>query len=108
MPDIICISDEAHRTQTNVTGKNKRTKDEIKKKYGFARYLHDSLPNATYVGFTGTPIDATLEVFGKVVDAYTMMEMLMYVNRVLPVLGRGRRITRKNFCPDHALLVQFG
>lgn len=35
-------------------------------------YSHDSLPNATYVGFTGTPIDATLEVFGKVVDAYTM------------------------------------
>ena len=72
--NIICISDEAHRTQTNVTGKNKRAKDEIKKKYGFARYLHDSLPNATYVGFTGTPIDATLEVFGKVVDAYTMSE----------------------------------
>lgn len=40
------------------------------------------------------------------VDAYTMMEMLMYVNRVLPVLGRGRRITRKNFYPDHALVAQ--
>ena len=72
--NIICISDEAHRTQTNVQGKSKRTKDEIKKTYGFAKYLHDSLPNATYVGFTGTPIDATLEVFGKVVDAYTMSE----------------------------------
>ncbi len=35
-------------------------------------YSHDSSHNATYVGFTGTPIDATLEVFGKVVDAYTM------------------------------------
>ena len=42
--------------------------------YGFAKYLHDSLPNATFVGFTGTPIDATLDVFGKVVDAYTMTE----------------------------------
>ena len=40
------------------------------------------------------------------VDAYTMMEMLMYVNRALPMLGRGRRITRKNFCPDHALVAQ--
>ncbi|MFZ1704191.1 MAG: type I restriction enzyme endonuclease domain-containing protein, partial [Saprospiraceae bacterium] len=39
-----------------------------------AKYLHDSLPNATFVGFTGTPIDATLDVFGKVVDAYTMTE----------------------------------
>lgn len=36
--------------------------------------MHDSLPNATYVGFTGTPIDATLDVFGNVVDAYTMKE----------------------------------
>ncbi|MCP4945632.1 MAG: type I restriction endonuclease subunit R, partial [Planctomycetaceae bacterium] len=48
--------------------------DGVKRTYGFARYLHDSLPNATYVGFTGTPIDATLDVFGKVVDAYTMTE----------------------------------
>ena len=46
----------------------------MKKTYGFAKYLHDSLPNATFVGFTGTPIDATLDVFGKVVDAYTMTE----------------------------------
>lgn len=36
--------------------------------------MHDSLPNATFVGFTGTPIDATLDVFGNVVDSYTMTE----------------------------------
>ena len=72
--NIICISDEAHRSQVNVVGNTKRTKTEVKKTYGFAKYLHDSLPNATYVGFTGTPIDATLEVFGKVVEAYTMSE----------------------------------
>ena len=46
----------------------------VRKTYGFAKYLHDSLPNATYVGFTGTPIDATLDVFGQVVDSYTMTE----------------------------------
>lgn len=46
----------------------------VTKSYGFAKYLHDSLPNATYVGFTGTPIDKTLEVFGDVVDQYTMFE----------------------------------
>jgi len=46
----------------------------VERRYGFAKYLHDSLPNATYVGFTGTPIDATLDVFGEVVDAYTMKE----------------------------------
>ncbi|WP_152184550.1 type I restriction endonuclease subunit R [Sulfurimonas indica] len=72
--NIICISDEAHRSQINLDQKVKITKDGVKKSYGFAKYLHDSLPNATYVGFTGTPIDATLDVFGDVVDSYTMTE----------------------------------
>jgi type I restriction enzyme R subunit len=72
--NIICISDEAHRSQTNLDQKVKVTAEGVSKSYGFAKYLHDSLPNATYVGFTGTPIDATLDVFGRVVDAYTMTE----------------------------------
>lgn len=72
--NIICISDEAHRSQTNLDQKVKITSKGVKKTFGFARYLHDSLPNATFVGFTGTPIDATLDVFGKVVDRYTMAE----------------------------------
>jgi len=72
--NVICISDEAHRSQVNLDQKVKVTEKGVTKTYGFAKYLHDSLPNATYVGFTGTPIDATLDVFGKVVDAYTMTE----------------------------------
>ena len=72
--NVICISDEAHRSQTNLDQKIRITKEGVKRTYGFAKYLHDSLPNATYVGFTGTPIDATLDVFGEVVDAYTMTE----------------------------------
>lgn len=72
--NVICISDEAHRSQVNLDQKIKVTEEGVKKTFGFAKYLHDSLPNATYVGFTGTPIDATLDVFGKVVDAYTMTE----------------------------------
>jgi len=72
--NIICISDEAHRSQINLDQKVKVTDKGVKKTYGFAKYLHDSLPNATYVGFTGTPIDATLDVFGDVVDSYTMTE----------------------------------
>jgi len=72
--NVICISDEAHRSQTNLDQKIRVTSEGVKKTYGFAKYLHDSLPNATYVGFTGTPIDATLDVFGKVIDAYTMTE----------------------------------
>lgn len=72
--NVICISDEAHRSQINLDQKVRVTEKGVTKSFGFAKYLHDSLPNATFVGFTGTPIDATLDVFGKVVDSYTMTE----------------------------------
>jgi len=72
--NVICISDEAHRSQVNLDQKVRVTEKGVTKTYGFAKYLHDSLPNATYVGFTGTPVDATLDVFGQVVDVYTMTE----------------------------------
>ena len=72
--NIICISDEAHRSQTNTEKTYKITDEQVKVKYGFAKYLHDSLPNATYVGFTGTPIDATMDVFGDIIDSYTMKD----------------------------------
>jgi len=75
--NIICISDEAHRSQVNLDLKVRIDDDGVKKSYGFAKYLHDSLPNATYVGFTGTPIDKTLDVFGPVVDSYTMFESVV-------------------------------
>lgn len=91
--NVICMSDEAHRTQNNL-GAKMRINDGSKRKddnetnlpaekdekigakvtYGFATYLRNALPNATYVGFTGTPIDETVHVFGKVVDQYTMKE----------------------------------
>ena len=76
--NIICISDEAHRTQTNKEAKYVKSQKDggIKKTYGFAKYLRDSFPNATYVGFTGTPVDATLRVFGDVVVQYTMKQAL--------------------------------
>ena len=72
--NVICISDEAHRSQINLDQKVTVTENGVQKKYGFAKYLHDSLPNATYVGFTGTPIDSTIDVFGEIVDSYTMKE----------------------------------
>ena len=72
--NIICISDEAHRTQTGVGSKLKMTDKGVYTSFGFAKYLRDSFPNATYCGFTGTPIDETIAVFGEVVDSYTMKE----------------------------------
>lgn len=95
--NIICISDEAHRTQTNLDQVVRTKNKGVKKSYGFAKYLHDSLPNATYVGFTGTPVDATLSVFGKVVDIYTMLESVkdeITVNIVYE--GRAARVILKN------------
>jgi type I restriction enzyme R subunit len=92
--NVICISDEAHRSQVNLDQKVRITSDGVSRTYGFAKYLHDSLPNATYVGFTGTPIDATIEVFGKVVDAYTMTEAVqdgITVNLVYD--GRAAKVT---------------
>ena len=72
--NIICISDEAHRSQVNLEQRIVISENKAEKKYGFAKYLHDSLPEATYVGFTGTPIDATIDVFGDIIDRYTMTE----------------------------------
>lgn len=92
--NVICISDEAHRSQINLDQRVKVTDKGVERSYGFAKYLHDSLPNATYVGFTGTPIDGTIEVFGGVVDAYTMTESVkdgITVNLVYD--GRAARVT---------------
>jgi type I restriction enzyme R subunit len=95
--NIICISDEAHRSQVNLDQKIKVTDTGVTKSFGFAKYLHDSLPNATYVGFTGTPIDATLDVFGKVIDAYTMTESVKDEITVRIVYeGRAAKIALNN------------
>jgi len=97
--NVICISDEAHRSQVNLDQKikiNQVTKT-VTKTYGFAKYLHDSLPNATFVGFTGTPIDATMDVFGRVVDTYTMTESVKDEITVRIVYeGRAAKIVLKN------------
>lgn len=98
--NIICISDEAHRTQTNLEEKLAITEAGVKRSFGFAKYLRDSLPNATYVGFTGTPIDSTMEVFGAVVDEYSMIEAvedgitksILYEGRASRVIADGELI----------------
>lgn len=98
--NVICISDEAHRSQTNLDQKVRITEQGVKKSFGFAKHLHDSLPNATYVGFTGTPIDATMDVFGEIVDTYTMTESVMdditvrivYEGRAAKVLLENRKL----------------
>ncbi|MBY0483246.1 type I restriction endonuclease subunit R [Nitrosomonas sp.] len=82
--NIVVIADEAHRTQYGFSAKTIDDKDAqgevIGKKvvYGFAKYLRDALPNATYLGFTGTPIEKTdvntPAVFGHYVDIYDIAQ----------------------------------
>ena len=84
--NIVCFSDEAHRTQVRLNTtlkvkdnvpKGKETRQEelgafVTKPY--AELLRTAFPNATFVGFTGTPIDDTIQVFGQIVDGYTMQQ----------------------------------
>jgi type I restriction enzyme R subunit len=82
--NIVVIADEAHRTQYGFKAKTVEDKNEAgdvigqKIVYGFAKYMRDALPNATYLGFTGTPIESsdvnTPAVFGNYVDIYDIAQ----------------------------------
>jgi len=82
--NVIVIADEAHRTQYGFKAKTVDVKNEADEvigsevKYGFAKYLRDALPNATYLGFTGTPIESTdintPAVFGNYIDVYDIAQ----------------------------------
>ena len=82
--NVIVMADEAHRTQYGFKGRTVDVKNEADEvvgseiKYGFAKYLRDALPNATYLGFTGTPIEATDKntpaVFGNYIDVYDIAQ----------------------------------
>jgi type I restriction enzyme R subunit len=82
--NIVVIADEAHRTQYGFKAKTVDDKNEAgdvigqKIVYGFAKYMRDALPNATYLGFTGTPIESTdvntPAVFGNYVDIYDIAQ----------------------------------
>ena len=72
--NIIIISDEAHRTQTNTRSSYQRRGEQYKKVHPFGECIRNSFPNAIYVGFTGTPVDATLRTFGEVKYKYTMKQ----------------------------------
>ncbi|MBI5244913.1 MAG: type I restriction endonuclease subunit R [Elusimicrobia bacterium] len=78
--NIIVIADEAHRTQYGFKAKLIDTKDKAGKRlaYGFAKYLRDALPNAAFIGFTGTPVESTdintPAVFGNYIDKYDIAQ----------------------------------
>lgn len=91
--NVIIIADEAHRSQYGLEAKTDTKTGEIK--YGYAKYLRDALPNATFIGFTGTPIElddkSTPAVFGQYIDIYDMTRAvedgatvkIYYENRII-------------------------
>ncbi|WP_144572251.1 type I restriction endonuclease subunit R [Bacillus paramycoides] len=91
--NVIVMADEAHRSQYGFSATV--TKDNTK--YGFAKYVRDALPNASFIGFTGTPVEAsdknTPAVFGDYIDVYDMSQAvedgatlkIFYESRVIPM-----------------------
>ena len=76
--NIVVVADEAHRSQYGFAGKEVETEDGMQTRYGNAKYLRDALPNASCIGFTGTPIEkedkSTPAVFGDYIDVYDIKQ----------------------------------
>ena len=81
--DILVLVDEAHRSHYGIDATMKFDKEKMLayKKYGTAKYLHEAFPNATYIGFTGTPVEtkdkSTSNIFGNVIDVYDMTQAIL-------------------------------
>lgn len=105
--NIICFSDEAHRTQLEHSKKIQFSKDAdenmkamVSKPY--AKVLKEAFPQATFVGFTGTPIAETYQTFGNEIDRYTMDQAvadgltvsIKYHPRIAKVLWMMRRSSK--------------
>ncbi|AQL56247.1 type I restriction endonuclease subunit R [Abyssicoccus albus] len=97
--NVIVMADEAHRSQYGFGAHFSRSIDsEGEVKYGFAKYVRDALPNASFVGFTGTPVEMadknTPAVFGDYIDIYDMTQAvedgatvkIYYQSRIVPLV----------------------
>lgn len=93
--DILVTVDEAHRSHygLDATIKFDKKKMEAYKKFGTAKYLHEAFPNATYIGFTGTPVEtkdkSTTNIFGDIIDTYDMTQAIMDGSTV-PIMYESR------------------
>lgn len=93
--DILVLVDEAHRSHYGIDAIIKFDKEKMKayKKYGTSKYLHEAFPHATYIGFTGTPVEtkdkSTSNVFGKVIDIYDMTQAIMD-SATVPIMYEAR------------------
>ena len=93
--DILVLVDEAHRSHYGLDATMKldmKTKIAYEK-YGTAKYLHEAFPNATYIGFTGTPVEtkdkSTQNIFGEIIDTYDMTQAIMD-GSTIPIMYESR------------------
>lgn len=113
--NVVVIADEAHRTQYGFEAEirtvvNKQTKEVIGSRiaYGFAKYLRDGLPKATYIGFTGTPIEGTdvntPAVFGDYVDVYDISQAV--ADEATVRIYYESRLTKVNMSEEGRKLIE--
>lgn len=95
--NVIVMADEAHRTQYGFQAEIQKRNSDVAAKYGYAKYMRDALPNASFIGFTGTPVELedrnTPAVFGNYIDIYDMTRSvedestvrIYYESRIIPL-----------------------
>ena len=93
--DILVLVDECHRSHYGLEASMKidYETNTAKEKFGTAKYLHNALPNAIYIGFTGTPVEtkdkSTSSIFGEVIDTYDMTQAILDGSTV-PIMYESR------------------
>ncbi len=112
--NIVCIADEAHRTQYGFEAKIRDVKDDKnnvigqKITYGFAKYIRDALPSATFIGFTGTPVEKddanTPAVFGEYIDIYDINQAVS--DKVTVRIYYESRLAKVNITEEGKKLIE--
>lgn len=112
--NIVVIADEAHRTQYGFNAKLREIKDENNQvvgqriAYGFAKYMRDALPNATFIGFTGTPVEKqdanTPAVFGNYIDIYDIAQAVE--DKVTVKIYYESRLAKVNLTEEGKKLIE--
>ena len=112
--NIVVIADEAHRTQYGFSAKLKEIKDKNNNiigqriSYGFAKYMRDALPNATFIGFTGTPVEKqdanTPAVFGNYIDIYDIAQAVE--DKVTVKIYYESRLAKVNLTEEGKKLIE--
>ena len=112
--NIVVIADEAHRTQYGFNAKIRDIKDQNNQvigqriAYGFAKYMRDALPNATFIGFTGTPVEKqdanTPAVFGNYIDIYDIAQAVE--DKVTVKIYYESRLAKVNLTEEGRKLIE--